>query len=69
MNADQRGCRADDEITELVIGAAYQVVNTLGLGLLEKVYENAFFHELKKCDLQVWSSITNNHPRSSAANL
>jgi len=53
MNADKRRCRSDDEITELVIGAAYQVANTLGLGFLEKVYENALFHELKKCDLQV----------------
>jgi len=53
MNADKRRCRSDDEITELVIGAAYKVANTLGLGFLEKVYENALFHELKKCDLQV----------------
>jgi len=53
MDADKRRCLSDDEITEKVIGAAYKVANTLGLGFLEKVYENALFHELKKCDLHV----------------
>lgn len=53
MEANERGCRSDDEITELVIGAAYRVANTLGLGFLEKVYENALVHEVKKLDLQV----------------
>ena len=34
----------DDELnalTEKVIGAAFEVSNTLGAGFLEKVYENA----------------------------
>ena len=53
MNANERRCLSDDEITELVIGAAFKVANTLGLGFLEKVYENALFHELKKCGLHV----------------
>jgi len=53
MDTDERRCRSDDEITELVIGAAFKVANTLGLGFLKKVYGNALFHELKKCDLHV----------------
>jgi GxxExxY protein len=40
-------------ITEKIIGAAYTVSNTLGSGFLEKVYENALFIEILKCDLLV----------------
>jgi GxxExxY protein len=39
--------------TEKVIGCAYQVSNTLGVGFLEKVYENALLYELKKAGLRV----------------
>ena len=31
-----------------VIGSAFTVLNTLGAGFLEKVYENALVHELRK---------------------
>ncbi|MBL8826014.1 MAG: GxxExxY protein [Planctomycetaceae bacterium] len=41
------------ELTEKIIGAAYQVANTLGVGFLEKVYENALGHELRKRGLRV----------------
>ncbi len=48
---------ADDpaltKITEQIIGCAYKVANTLGVGFLEKVYENALVHELRKCELSV----------------
>lgn len=37
-----------NELTRKVIGCAYAVQNTLGHGFLEKVYENAMIHELKK---------------------
>lgn len=43
----------DNEITEKIIGCAYQVQNTLGAGFLEKVYENALAHELSKSGLSV----------------
>lgn len=36
------------ELTEKIIGCAYTVSNRLGCGFLEKVYENAFAHELRK---------------------
>jgi GxxExxY protein len=46
--------RADlDQLTEKVIGAAYAVSNVLGCGFLEKVYENAMLHELRKAGLAV----------------
>ena len=35
-------------ITEKIIGCAYKVANTLGPGFMEKVYENALAHELRK---------------------
>ena len=37
-----------NEITERVIGCAFAVSNGLGSGFLEKVYENALSHELRK---------------------
>ncbi|MBN1877649.1 MAG: GxxExxY protein [Anaerolineae bacterium] len=40
-------------ISERVIGCAFTVSNTLGSGFLEKVYENALVHELRKAGLAV----------------
>ena len=40
-------------ITEKIIGCAYAVSNSLGPGFLEKVYENALVHELRKAGLIV----------------
>lgn len=40
-------------ITEKIIGCSYTVSNTLGNGFLEKVYENALTHELRKNGLKV----------------
>ena len=40
-------------VTEKIIGCAYTVANTLGSGFLEKVYENAMAHELRKAGLAV----------------
>jgi GxxExxY protein len=52
MNADKH--RLDlDKITESVIGCAYTVGNKLGCGFLEKVYENALAHEIRKAGLKV----------------
>ena len=41
------------DITEKIIGAAYEVYNTLGFGFLEKVFENAMAIELRDADLNV----------------
>jgi GxxExxY protein len=42
-----------DELTQKVIGAAYTVSNTLGIGFVEKVYENAHALEMRKSGLKV----------------
>jgi GxxExxY protein len=42
-----------DNITERIIGCAYQVSNKLGSGFLEKVYENALAIELQNNGLSV----------------
>ena len=52
MNADERRLKLD-QLTEKVIGCAHQVSNGLGCGFLEKVYENALAHELRKAGLVV----------------
>jgi GxxExxY protein len=36
------------DLTEKIIGAAYEVHNTLGSGFVEKVYENALTEELRE---------------------
>jgi GxxExxY protein len=41
-----------NKITEKIINCAYTVSNTLGAGFLEKVYENALSHELRKRGLK-----------------
>lgn len=43
----------DVTLTEKIIGCAFNVHNTLGMGFLEKVYENALFFEIKSSGLKV----------------
>lgn len=43
----------NEKLTSLVIGKAIKVHKSLGMGFLEKVYENALIHELRKLDLKV----------------
>ncbi len=52
MNTDKHGYHVD-EITEQIIGCAFRVSNRLGVGYLEKVYENALAYELRKAWLDV----------------
>jgi GxxExxY protein len=40
------------DVTERIIGCAYAVFNKLGVGFLEKVYENALGIELGKAGLE-----------------
>jgi GxxExxY protein len=42
----------DKELTEKIIGAAFEVHNTLGVGFLEKVYQYALVKELRLQGLQ-----------------
>jgi GxxExxY protein len=46
-----------NQITEKVIGCAYQVANGLGCGFLEKCYKNALAHELRKAGLTVQQQV------------
>jgi GxxExxY protein len=43
----------NEKLTERIIGCAYTVSNALGMGFVEKVYENAFAHELRKAGFTV----------------
>jgi len=52
MNTDEHRTELN-RITERVIAGAYRVANTLGCGFLEKVYENALAHELRKAGMAV----------------
>lgn len=42
-----------NRVTEKIIGCAYKVSNGLGSGFLEKVYENALAHKLRREGLRV----------------
>ena len=44
MDTDAHGSESD--VTEAVIGSAFEVANVLGAGFLEKVYERALLREL-----------------------
>ena len=43
----------EDPISEQILGCAFKVAHTLRPGFLEKVYENALLHELRKSGLKV----------------
>jgi GxxExxY protein len=43
----------EDQLSNKIIGCALTVSNKLGVGFLEKVYENALAHELRKAGLTV----------------
>ena len=45
------------ELTSGIIAAFYQVYNHLGYGFLEKVYENALVHELRKRGYEVGQQV------------
>jgi GxxExxY protein len=42
-----------NEITRRTIGCAHTVCHELGVGFVERVYENALAHELRKAGLKV----------------
>ena len=47
-----------NKVTERIIACAFEVSNVLGIGFVEKIYENALSHEMKKNGLRV----TQQHP-------
>jgi GxxExxY protein len=50
MHADKAGI---DRLSGSVIGCGFRVINALGAGFQEKVYENPLAHELRKAGLTV----------------
>ena len=46
-----------DSLTERLLGAVFEVSNTLGAGFLEKVYERALLKELALCGIQAASQV------------
>jgi GxxExxY protein len=50
MHADES---ALNRLSEVAIGCAFRVANALGSGFLEKVYENALAHGVRKAGLSV----------------
>jgi GxxExxY protein len=50
MHADEIQTR---DLSGRIIGCAFRVLNTLGSGFLEKVYENALAHEMRAAGLAV----------------
>lgn len=50
MNRNQANL---DDLTQKIIGCAFEVSNVLGCGFLEKVYEKALVHELRIAGLSV----------------
>src|SRR5271165_781499 len=51
MQMDVGDARLLEPLTERIIGCAFRVANALGHGFVEKVYENALAHEMRKCGL------------------
>ena len=49
-----------DSITERIIGCAFKVGSVLGCGFLEKCYENALAHELRKAGFEVAQQVSVN---------
>ena len=45
----------ENEITKIIIDAAYKIHSTMGPGLLESAYQSIFVYELKKRGLSVES--------------
>jgi len=53
MNADNF-----DALTERVLGAVFEVSNTLGAGFLEKVYRRALLAELRLCGIRAAAEVS-----------
>ncbi len=56
MNTDEHRC--PDSLTESVLGAIFEVSNTLGCGFLEKVYERALVKELALRGIQATPQVS-----------
>lgn len=55
MNTDEHRL---DSLTERVLGAVFEVSNTLGAGFLENVYQRALLIELRNCGLRAVGQVS-----------
>jgi hypothetical protein len=53
MQVDEGDAHLLESVTGRIIGCAFRVANALGHGFVEKVYENALAHEMRKSGLGV----------------
>ncbi len=53
MHAEHADANSLNDLSGRVIGCAFIVLNTLGAGFLEKVYENALAYEMHEAGLSV----------------
>ena len=53
MHANYADSRRLNDLSRLVSGCTFTVLNTLGAGFLEKIYENALAHELRAANLAI----------------
>ncbi len=53
MNAEHADSDRLNDLSGHVIGCAFTVINTLGAGFLERVYENALAYELRAAGFAV----------------
>lgn len=58
MNTFEKLSMEEERLGKEIIDCAYQVHVNLGPGLLEKIYETCFCHELRKKNLKVMSQIS-----------
>ena len=58
MMAGQEPTYDHDPLSEAVVGCVFRVANGLGTGFLEKVYENALLHELRKAGLEAKQQVS-----------
>lgn len=58
MSAGLESTHDHDPLSEAVIGCVFRVANGLGTGFLEKVYENALLHELRKAGLEAKQQVS-----------
>jgi len=56
MDTDAHGSESD--LTEAVIGSAFEVANVLGAGFLEKIYERVMIQELRLRGLAAKSQVS-----------
>ena len=56
MNTDEHGCL--NLLTEKVLGAVFEVSNSLGAGFLEKVYQRALMTELRLRGIRAASEVS-----------